>query len=312
VWIESREERDRRFPDLRGMEAGTIAMCAVPLVVGDRTIGALRFSFDTRKLFDEDERNFVLALAAQTAITLQRTELYAAERQASLELQRALLPGELVPVPGWDVAAHYSPAGDQEAGGDFYDLIPISGGRMVAVVGDVMGRGVQAAAAMAQIRSTIRAYALDDPEPDSVFRRVDAYFEALNRSQLVTVLYLLVDAAHGVVRVANAGHLQPLCVDADGARLVAGDGGLPFGVQPDERGFIDVDLQPGAALVVITDGLVERRGEDLDEGISRVLEIAASAGPGSAAAMLTTVMRGMTAKGLPHDDDVTVLVLRRQ
>ena len=312
VWIESRDERDRRFPELRGMEAATVAMCAVPLVVGDRTIGALRFSFDTRKLFDEDERNFVLALAAQTAITLQRTELYAAERQASLELQRALLPGELIPVAGWDVAAHYSPAGDQEAGGDFYDLIPVSGGRMVAVVGDVMGRGVQAAAAMAQIRSTIRAYALDDPEPASVFRRVDAYFDVLNRSQLVTVLYLLVDPAHGIVRVANAGHLQPVYVDADGARLVAGDGGLPFGVQPEDRPVIDVELQPGGALVVITDGLVERRGEDIDEGISRVIHIVESAGPRSAAAMLSRVIGGMSAAGLPHDDDVTALVLRRE
>jgi serine phosphatase RsbU (regulator of sigma subunit) len=311
MWIESRDERDRRFPELRGMEAATVAMCAVPLIVGDRIIGALRFSFDSRKLFDEDERNFVLALAAQTAITLQRTELYAAERQASLELQRALLPGELIPVPGWDVAAHYSPAGDEEAGGDFYDLFPVSGGRQVAVVGDVMGRGVQAAAAMAQIRSTIRAYALDEPEPESVFRRVDTFFESLNRAQLVTVLYLLVDPAHGTVRVANAGHLQPVYVDAAGARLVAGDGGLPFGVQPEDRPVIDVELQPGASLVVITDGLVERRGEDIDEGIARVLDIAAGAGPCSAAAMLSRVVGGMAAAGLPNDDDVTVLVLRR-
>ena len=312
VWIESREERDRRFPELRGMEAATIAMCAAPLIVGERIIGALRFSFDTRKLFDEDERAFVLALAAQTAVTLQRTELYAAERQASLELQRALLPGELMPVPGWDVAAHYSPAGDQEAGGDFYDLIPVGDQQLVAVVGDVMGRGVQAAAAMAQIRSTIRAYSFDNPDPESVFRRVDAFFEALNRAQLVTVLYLLVDAAHGRVRIANAGHLQPVYVDADGARLVAGDGGLPFGVQPEDRPVTEVELASGAALVVITDGLVERRGEDIDEGIERVLQIAAAAGPGSAAAMLTSVVGGMAASGLPHDDDVTVLVLRRQ
>ena len=312
VWVESRDERDRRFPELRGMEAGTVAMCAVPLIVGDRTIGALRFSFDSRKLFDEDERNFVLALAAQTASTLQRTELYAAERQASLELQRALLPGELQPVPGWDVAAHYSPAGDQEAGGDFYDVIPVSGGRMVAVVGDVMGRGVQAAAAMAQIRSTIRAYALDDPEPASVFRRVDAFFEALNQAQLVTVLYLLVDPSHGTVRIANAGHLQPVCVDHEGPRLVAGDGGLPFGVQPEDRPVVDIELDPGASLIVITDGLVERRGEDIDEGIARVLDIVAGTGPGTAAAMLARVIGGMSASGLPHDDDVTVLVLQRQ
>ena len=96
------------------------------------------------------------------------------------------------------------------------------------------------------------------------------------------------------------------------ARLVAGDGGLPFGVQPEDRPVIDVDLESGASLVVITDGLVERRGEDIDEGISRVLEIAAGAAVGSATAMLSRVVGGMASAGLPHDDDVTVLVLRRQ
>jgi len=128
----------------------------------------------------------------------------------------------------------------------------------------------------------------------------------------VTVLYLLVDPAHGTVRVSNAGHLQPLCVDGDGARLVAGDGGLPFGVQPEDRPVMDIELAHGSSLIVITDGLVERRGEDIDEGIARVLKVAANAGGGTAAAMLSRVIAGMATTGLPHDDDVTVLVLRRQ
>jgi serine phosphatase RsbU (regulator of sigma subunit)/anti-sigma regulatory factor (Ser/Thr protein kinase) len=311
IWIESREERDSRFPELRGIEARTLSMCAVPLIVGDRIIGALRFSFGTRKLFDEAERDFVHALAAQTAATLQRTELYAAERQASLELQRALLPGDIAKVPGWDIAAHYSPAGEQEAGGDFYDLIPVSGGRVAAVVGDVMGRGVQAAAAMAQIRSTIRAYALDDPEPVAVFRRVDAFFEVLNGAQLVTLLYVLLDPAHGTVRLSNAGHLQPLLVDGETARLVADEGGLPFGVRPDDRPVVDLEVPPRASLVIVTDGLVERRGEDIDEGVARVVSLAASADQRTARTLLSQIVAGASSAGM-HDDDVTVLVLRRR
>jgi serine phosphatase RsbU (regulator of sigma subunit)/anti-sigma regulatory factor (Ser/Thr protein kinase) len=310
VWIESRDERDSRFPELRGMEAGTLSMCAVPLVTGDRTIGALRFSFNARKLFDEDEREFVHALAAQTAVTLHRTELYAAERQASVELQRELLPGELLEVPGWEIAAHYSPAGDQEAGGDFYDVIPVSRGRFAAVIGDVMGRGVQAAAAMAQIRSTIRAYALDDPEPESVFHRVDSFFEVVNGAQLVTVLYVLLDPATATARIANAGHLQPLHVDRSGSRLVSSEGGLPFGVQPEDRVVTELELAPGSALIFVTDGLVERRGEDIDEGVDRVLAIAAAADPASARSLLAQIVSSASQSRL-HDDDVTVLVLRR-
>ena len=95
IWLESREERDRDFPALLGFEASTVSMCAVPLSVAGQVLGALRFSFDERRLFDQDERGFVLALAAQTAQTLQRTELYEAERRAAVDLQRALLPTEI-------------------------------------------------------------------------------------------------------------------------------------------------------------------------------------------------------------------------
>ena len=310
VWIESQEERDGKFPELRGMEAGTLSMCALPLIVGGRTIGALRFSFGARKLFDEDERRFVLALAAQTAATLQRTEIYEAEREAALEMQRALLPGDLPPVSGWDIAAYYSPAGEQEAGGDFYDVIPVGGGRVVAVLGDVMGRGVQAAAAMAQIRSTIRAYALDDPEPGSVFRRVDKFFDSLDMAQLVTVLYLLFEPDSGTVLVANAGHLPPLLVEKHGSSFLEVSAGLPFGVQPDHRAVSRVEVPADAALVVITDGLAERRGEDIDEGLERVQQRATASAHATARGLLNAVVTAGAAASL-SDDDVTVLVLRR-
>ena len=312
VWIESQEERDLKFPELRGMEAGTLSMCALPLIVGGRTIGALRFSFATRKLFDEDERRFVLALAAQTAATLQRTEIYEAEREAALEMQRALLPGDLPPVLGWDLAAYYSPAGGQEAGGDFYDVFPVGGGRVVAVLGDVMGRGVQAAAAMAQIRSTICAYALDDPEPASVFRRVDAFFDALDMAQLVTVLYLLFEPERGTVLVANAGHLPPLLVETHQSSFLTVDAGLPFGVQPDRRDVSVVEVPPDGALVAITDGLAERRGEDIDEGLERLQQLATTSSHTTARGLLNAIVTGGAGAAAVADDDVTVLVLKRR
>lgn len=311
VWLESQDERDARFPMLQGFEAATVAMCAVPLVVGGRTLGALRFSFGSRRLFDDDERTFVLALAAQTAHTLERTELYAAERQASLQLQRALLPGVFPDVPGFDVASHYAPAGGEEAGGDFYDVLCLPDGRCVAVVGDVMGRGVHAAAAMAQVRTMIRAYAVDNPAPDVVLAKVDAYFDVFDLAQLVTVVYCLIDPASGMIQMTNAGHLPPIIVDATGSRALSGTGGTPLGVMPGPRQITTVTLEPGAALVVITDGLVERRGEDIDAGLKRVLDAVADVDAPSAPGLLARALLAGVG-GAVHDDDVTVLVLCRR
>jgi serine phosphatase RsbU (regulator of sigma subunit) len=285
-------------------------MCAVPLTVGARTIGALRFSFASRRLFGGDERKFVLALAAQTAQTLQRTEVYAAEREASLQLQRALLPREVPSINGYDVATYYSPAGEEEAGGDFYDVIRLGDGRCVAVVGDVMGRGVQAAAAMAEVRTMIRSYAVDNPDPAVVLGKVDAYFAEFDLAQLVTVLYCLIHPDSAAIAIANAGHLPPLLVDGSGSRPVQTPVGLPLGVEQAPREVTTVVIEPEAALVVVTDGLVERRGEDIDEGLRRVLEATAAAAGGSASTLLRRAIETAGANAA-HDDDVTVLVLRR-
>ena len=310
IWLESPQERDELFPLLRGFEAATVSMCAVPLILAGRTLGALRFSFDRQRLFDSDERAFVSALAALTAQTLHRAGIYEAERRAALELQRALLPEGLTQVPGWDLAAYYAPAGEQEAGGDFYDVIRVPGQRIAAIIGDVMGRGAEAAAAMAQIRSTIRAYALDDPDPASVFQKVDAYFEALELDQLVTVLYFLVDPADGSIQLANAGHLPPLLATGTDCRAVPTVVGLPFGAGGDHREATQVDLPAGAALIAITDGLVERRGEDIDQGVDALISELCGTDGWTAPAILDHVVATAAAER-QHDDDVTVLVLRR-
>lgn len=311
IWLESREERDREFPALRGLEAETLSMCAVPLLAGGRVLGALRFSFTTRRLFDDDEREFVLALAAQTAQTLLRTELDAAEREAALGLQRALLPQQIAPIHGWGAAAHYSPAGQHEAGGDFYDVLPLADGRVVAVVGDVMGRGIAAAAAMAQIRTMILAYAVEDPEPTSVLSRVDRFFQVLDRAQLVTVAYLLIDSATGDVSLASAGHLSPILTGPTGSQLVEAPIGAPLGIEAGPRQSTTVRVPAGGGLVAITDGLVERRGEDIDIGLQRLLDATAeSSGVASAHGLLRRVLAAAPSAGT-QDDDVTVLALYR-
>ena len=311
-WLESQDERDRLFPALRGFEADVVSMCAVPLVVADRTVGALRFSFDTRRLFDEDERAFVLALAAQTAQTLLRTAAYASERQASLELQRALLPKGIPPVPGWHLAAYYRPAGGQEAGGDFYDVIELSDGRVAVVVGDVMGRGIEAAAAMSQARATVRAYAFLDPDPGAVLANVDRYFAALDTDQLVTVSYLLVEPGTGRVAVGSAGHPPPIAADGSGATVLAVEQGLPFGAGgAGARPTTTFTVPRGGALVLVTDGLFERRGEDIDLGIGRIVAAAGAGRCTDPDALLDRIVAAGADTGEGVDDDVTAVALCR-
>jgi serine phosphatase RsbU (regulator of sigma subunit) len=310
VWLESRGERDRQYPALLGFEGATLSMCAVPLRAGGRILGALRFSFSTRRLFDDDEREFVLALAAQTAQTLLRTELYAAEREAALNLQRALLPERTIAIDGWSVAAHYSPAGQEEAGGDFYDVVPLGDGRVAAIVGDVMGRGVDAAASMAQTRAMIRAYAVDDPDPVSVLTKVDRYFQVLEGVQIVTALYLLVDIASGEVAMATAGHLPPVIARAGGGELASIEVGPPFGIDAGPRQATVMCLPRDTGLVAFTDGLVERRGEDIDVGTDAVLHAVREADDlADAWSLLSRVVKAAPTGG--QDDDVTVLALFR-
>jgi serine phosphatase RsbU (regulator of sigma subunit) len=173
-----------------------------------------------------------------------------------------------------------------------------------------MGRGVEAAASMAEIRSTIRAYALDDPDPVSVFERVDRFFEVLGSEQLVTVLYFLIDPSSHDVQIINAGHLPPLLVTREAPTIIETAEGTPFGVRAIPREAVTISLPAEAALVALTDGLVERRGEDIDEGIARVVEAARGAVSWNAHKLLTHVVT-MAAAERTHDDDVTVLVLRR-
>ncbi|HWA66304.1 MAG TPA: SpoIIE family protein phosphatase [Mycobacteriales bacterium] len=311
VWLESREERDREFPALRGFEASTQSMCAVPLLAGGRILGALRFSFATRRLFGDNEREFVLALAAQTAQTLLRTEIDAAERKAALNLQRALLPERTPRIDGWSVAAHYSPAGQHEAGGDFYDVLRCTDGRVVAVVGDVMGRGIEAAASMAQIRSAVLAYAVEDPAPAAVFAKIDAFFAAVDPAQLVTLLYLLIEPATGEVEIASAGHLPPISVGPAGNRIADARVGAPLGIDIEPRQTTLLRVPRGAGIVALTDGLVERRGQDIEDGVRRLLAATSAAGTTADADELLRQILLAAPGGGGQDDDVTVLALFR-
>ena len=244
----------------------------VPLWVRGRVTGVLSWvSTDEQRLYDDDDVRFAEHLARRAATAIDNSELYSQTRAAAEQLQHAVLPEALVGTDRWDVSCHYRPSGRAEVGGDFYDAFALGDGRYVAFIGDVMGRGVAAAAAMAEMRAATRAFASVDPDPAAVLEKLDAMVVSYGSDQLVTLVYVLADAAAGHLVLGNAGHPPPSVLRADGSleRLPFTDG-PPLGLAASRRGRLTVPFDVGDTLLAFTDGLVERRDEDIDTGMDRL------------------------------------------
>jgi len=232
------------------------------------------------------------------------------ERRIAETLQRGLLPDRLPEVPGIGLAARYVPAGAEMAvGGDWYDVVELPSGRIGLAIGDVAGHGPRAASTMGQLRMALRAYALEEPSPAEVVRRLDRLVSRLLMSEIVTLVYLVLDLDSGMVQFANAGHPPPLVVRAGDQISFLEDGlGPPLGCDdpglPAEARF---RLVPGSTLLLFTDGLVERRGTSIDEGLQRLATVAMDCGQDIEAfcdQLLCSMVEDDTA------DDVALLVIR--
>ena len=317
VWLESRAERDEHFPRLVGLEATTVALCAVPLEVQGRRLGALRFSFDQARLFDDDERRFVLALAAQTAQALDRAQLQRDRIDVSRRLQRSLLPPSVPAIPGLDIAAVYHPFGDGvDVGGDFYDIWPVRPGHWAVSIGDATGTGPEAAGLTALVRHTLRALAMGHQDPPEIMATLNtALIESLSdpdSERFCTAIFGLITVEDGIeMWVAGGGHPPLIVRRADGRTEALRVGGSLLGVLSDaEFESIRVRLRPGDTLVLLTDGVLEARrdGGQFDiSGVERVL--AAETGDAAAVAV------GLESAVLRHTggsltDDMAILVFR--
>ncbi|WP_046501565.1 ATP-binding SpoIIE family protein phosphatase [Streptomyces odonnellii] len=231
-------------------------------------------------------------------------------RKTAVTLQRSLLPQKLEQPDDLRVAATYQPGGaDAAVGGDWYDVITLGAGRTALVIGDVMGRGVRAAAVMGQLRTAVRAYARLDLPPHEVLQLLDGLAAEIDASQIATCVYAVHDPNEGRLVYASAGHLPILVRAEDGTVRRAEDPkGPPLGTGGWLHSSGTVPLPPGSTAVLYTDGLVERRGEDIDEGVA-ALERALAGAQGSPQVVCDRLIRalGVTAE---HDDDVAVLVLQ--
>jgi len=249
--------------------------------------------------------------AAEERLARATADAEAAAREHAIAdaLQRSLLPQQSFDLEHLEVATYYR-AGVEgtQVGGDWYDVIELGGGRTPLVVGDVMGRGVQAAAVMGQLRAAVRAYARLDLPPPDLLEFLDGIVRDLGVDQIVTCLYAVFDSADRTLRFANAGHLPPIVVSAAGvATVLPATEDPPLGVGLYNLRQGEITLNPGSTVLLYTDGLVERRGEDLDDGIEALRGLSAQL-TGQLSEAPETLVHGRLPDG--PDDDVAVLVAR--
>jgi serine phosphatase RsbU (regulator of sigma subunit)/anti-sigma regulatory factor (Ser/Thr protein kinase) len=308
VWLESIDDWDARFGRPR---APLPTGMALPLVVRRRVIGAIGFRFTARdRRFDTQDRAFFQTLAEQCAQALERASRYEVEHELALTLQRSLLPQTLPELAGLALAVRYLSAADiAEAGGDWYEAIALPGGRVGLSVGDAVGHDVRAAAVMGQLRSALRAYALDGAPPAEVLRRLSRFAEDLDGARVATVVYAILDPAAGELLYGCAGHPPPLLVSADGeARYLEGGRGAPLaalaGLEFSEE---RTAIAPGSTLILYSDGVVERRGEPLDAGLARLAAAAVEAAGAHPEELSDHLLRRVLTLGEPSDD-VALLV----
>lgn len=225
-------------------------------------------------------------------------------------LQRALLPEQLGQIPGVDVAARYLPgSAGLEVGGDWYDVIPAPSGAVCLAIGDVVGRGLRAAATMGQLRTALRAYALQETSPGQVIERLEGLVKWLPEASMTTLVFAVYEPDAGILTYSCAGHPPPLVIHSDGTSFYLEEGrGTPLGVQLGGIAEGAAVLEPGSVLVFYTDGLIERPGANLDDRMDLLAEVAGEAAGRGPDAVCEAVTQALIGEG-PSNDDVALLVV---
>jgi hypothetical protein len=287
------------------------SVLAIPLVARGTVLGVMTWVMaESDRRYDGGDLAFATDLARRAAIAIDNSRLHTDTLEAAIRLQHAVLPELPAQFPGWEIAAHYSPAGKTEVGGDFFDVIPLLGNRLVVFVGDVMGRGVRAAAAMAHVRAATRAFVAVDPDPRVVMARLDRMFQTYEVERFVTMVYVLVDTDNDRAAMTNAGHPPPVVLRYDGTvEQLTTTEGAPLGIEAGEREVITFTFRSRDLLLAFTDGLIERRDEDIDAGQRRVIDETARLMGGGLAQRLDLVVS--RARDHTRSDDVAAVAVRR-
>ncbi|CAM5644185.1 SpoIIE family protein phosphatase [Streptomyces californicus] len=271
IFFESMQRLVEAYPGIP-IDADVGARAFLPLIASGRPVGSCILGFDRPRGFSPEERTVLTALAGLIAQALQRAQRYDNESALARGLQDALLPHRLPEVDGVDTLGRYlSGTQGMDVGGDWYDVIE-TGRELALIIGDVQGHGVAAAATMGQLRSAVRAFALDNYDPQGVISGTNRLLIDLDPGQFASCCYIALDPETGLARAVRAGHPQPVLRHPDGRTEVLDlPGGIVLGIDGDAAYPVtELRLEPGAMLALFTDGLIERPGTDIDEGIERL------------------------------------------
>jgi anti-sigma regulatory factor (Ser/Thr protein kinase) len=315
VLLPSVDEARQRYPVMFGREGpvsrGERAWAWLPLRVGTRVVGGMGLSFATERSFDGQERWALETLADQVAQALERSRSHAAEHRIAAVLQESLLPSAFRNVGPARVAARYLPAATEASvGGDWFEMLDLPGERLAVAVGDVVGSGIGAAAAMGQIRSAVRVLALAGKHPMELLETMDSFAESVEGASMSTAVCAELDMRTGRIIYACAGHPPSLVVGPGGARFLEGGRRPPLSMPPANAVASDASahLQPGETLVLYTDGLIERRGEAVDEGLQRLAAVATELADRGPDALAERIVSQLLPDGAA--DDAAVLCVR--
>jgi PAS domain S-box-containing protein len=285
---------------------------STPLLAGKDPLGVIAlYRGGGRPPFTETDVSVVEELGRRLAVGLANTDTFAREHAIAETLQRSLLPDALPQIAGLDLAVRYLPATEGAAvGGDWYDAFPLDDGRIGLVIGDVAGHNIASASAMGQVRSLLRAYAIDEPDPGRALQRTNAAMARLLPDALATVVYAVLDPATGDLAYANAGHPPPIITTTAGqAEYLHDTAGVMLGVCA-TASFTTGHrrLPPGASLLCYTDGLIEDRRRDIREGLTALTDTLRRSRPGSAEQTCAIVAGALV--GATRQDDICLLTAR--
>ncbi|MCX5329300.1 SpoIIE family protein phosphatase [Streptomyces sp. NBC_00140] len=314
LFFDSMQQLTDAYPGI-ALDATEGARAFLPLIASGRPVGSCILGFDRPRTFSGEERSVLTALAGLIAHAMDKARRYESEAALARGLQQALLPRRLTDHPLVETAGRYLPGTQgMDVGGDWYDVVEAGDG-LALVIGDVMGHGVQAAATMGQLRSAVRAFALGDRPPDEVMSGTNHLLIDLDPGQFASCCYIRLDPVTGLARGARAGHPPPLLRNPDGStRVLDLPGGVVLGVDPGARYPVtELRIEPGAVLALYTDGLVERPGIDIDDGISALRVALARAG--APTARLAGVADWLTAAArhaADRPDDIALLLATRR
>ncbi|HJZ60972.1 MAG TPA: SpoIIE family protein phosphatase [Miltoncostaeaceae bacterium] len=289
--------------------AGVRSAMLVPVAVRGRPAGALVFlSLSPDRRYTADDRALAAEIGHRVGLAVDNARLFEAQRDVAATLQRRLLPDRLPRLARVALASRYvSAAAETQAGGDWYEAVEVGSERLLLGVGDVVGRGTEAAAVMGQLRSAMRAYALAGLSPAAILTELSRFADGVPGAEVATTACVMIDARGERISYATAGHPPPLVIFPNGRTAFLGEShGPALGLGRSDYREGHLEVPPGTAVVLYTDGLVERRREALDRSLQRMARLASTLAGAEPGALSDGLLDGLV--GAPGEDDVALLI----